>query len=196
MKTIRYLLFLLSLTLLTGCASVKGLKNFASCDFEFKNVSNVRLANIDVSGIKSYDHLSIKDTPKLLAAFAKKKLNLNFVVNVGVKNPNAQTARLDGLDYILWIDNAKILTGSMDKQISLGAKQSGTLSLPFSFNLFDFFSGKSSTKMISYAFGLATSNADNSRVKVSIKPYFAVGKQTIKLPAYVTVGGDKIMPKQ
>jgi len=84
----------------------------------------------------------------------------------------------------------------MNKQMSIGANQSGTLALPFSFNLFDFFSGKSSSKMISFALGLATNSADNSRVKVSIKPYFAVGKQTIKLPAYVTVGGDKIMPKQ
>ncbi|MCR5568036.1 MAG: LEA type 2 family protein [Paludibacteraceae bacterium] len=196
MKLTKYLFLMLTLALLTGCASVKGLKNFASCDFDFKSVSNVRLANVDVSNIKSYNNLSLKDTPKLLAAFAKKELNLNFNVNVDVKNPNSQTARLDGLDYILWIDNAKILTGSMNKQMSIGANQSGTLALPFSFNLFDFFSGKSSSKMISFALGLATNSADNSRVKVSIKPYFAVGKQTIKLPAYVTVGGDKIMPKQ
>ncbi len=194
MKAIKYLFLMLSIVLLSGCASVKGLKNFASCDFDFKSVSNVKLATIDVSNLKSASSLSIKDTPKILAAFAKKKLNLNFNVNVVVKNPNDATARLDGLDYILWIDNAKILTGSMPQQLSLGAKQSGTLSLPFSFNLFDFFSGKSSSKMISYAIGLATNNADNSRVKVSIKPYFAVGKQTIKLPAYVTIGGDKIMP--
>lgn len=194
MKIAKYLFLMLTIVLLSGCASVKGLKNFASCDFDFKSVSNVKLATIDVSNLKSASSLSIKDTPKILAAFAKKKLNLNFNVNVAVKNPNDATARLDGLDYILWIDNAKILTGSMNQQMSVGAKQSGTLTLPFSFNLFDFFSGKSSSKMISYAIGLATNNADNSRVKVSIKPYFSVGKQTIKLPAYVTIGGDKIMP--
>lgn len=195
-KTLKFLLLLLVTLGLTGCASVKGLKNFVDCSFDFNSVSNVRLASIDITNAKSIKSLKITDAPKILSAISNKSLGLSLNVNVDVKNPNNQAARLDGFDYILWIDDMEMLSGSMDKQLNVGANQKSTLAIPFTLNLSQILTPKKLGSTGSFAFGLATDNADNSRVKVSLKPYFTIGSKTIKFPSYITIGGDKIMPSK
>ncbi|MCQ2192757.1 MAG: LEA type 2 family protein [Paludibacteraceae bacterium] len=196
MRLLKTLLLVVATLALTGCASVKGLKNFAECKFNFNNVSDVSVASINVQRVKSFKDLSLSDAPKIVQAFTKKNVPLNLNVNVSVRNPNDQDARLDGLDYILWIDDIEMLTGTMNKQMNIGANQTGTLTLPFSMNLLDIFKKKTASSLFDFACGLATDNADASRVKVSIKPYFTVAKKVVKFPSYVTIGGDKLMPKK
>lgn len=182
--------------LLASCASVKGLKNFAECKFDYKSVTDVKVASIDVSNIKSVKSLKLTDTPKILSALKSKNLPLDLNVNLNVKNPNDAEARLEGFDYILWIDDIEMISGAMDKKLNVGANQREVLSIPFTVNLLSVLSKEKIGPMADFAFGLANDKADASRVKVSIKPYFSMRGKTIKFPSYITVGGDKVMPKK
>ena len=195
------ILFLLSspalcLSLLIGCSSVQGVKNFSNCQFNYKDVTNIRLASIDVSHIRSPKDLSYVDLLQLIPAFKDKSLGMNMNVNINVTNPNPDEAKLEGVDYIVWVDEREVLTGNMDKKISIGANQTEVLSLPVSINLLNMATFSTMDALLEFAIGLAADNPDASRMKVSLKPYFNVGKKKMKMPFYVTVGGDKIMPKK
>lgn len=194
----KYLKFLLPVLLLGALAAyflLGGLKNFAECRIAFKSVSNVRLQGIDLSNKQSYKNLKWADAATLLAAYANKQLVLDMDVDMTVKNPNDETAQLDGMDYILWIDDQEMLSGTVNEKIAIEGLQTATVSLPLSLNLYDAVKDKKLEPMAELALSLATDQAESSRVKVSLKPFFTIGGKTLKFPNYITIGGDQLMPK-
>ncbi len=198
MKKILFLVSIpaLCLLLLVGCSSVQGVKNFSNCQFNYKDITNIQLASIDVSHIRSPKELSYVDLLQLIPAFKDKSLGLNMNVNINVTNPNPNEAKLEGVDYIIWVDEREVLAGNMDKKISIGSNQTEVLSIPVSVNLLNMATFTTLDALVEFAFGLATDNPDASRMKVSLKPYFNIGNKKVKMPFYVTIGGDKIMPKK
>lgn len=170
-------------------------KNFTNCEFKFGRVSNVVLADVDVTHVKSVKKLNILDAAKLLAALQKKDLKMDLTVDLNVKNPNDEPAQLDGMDYILWIDDKQVAEGTMDQKVAVGAKEEQVVSLPCKVDLLDVLSSDKIESIADFALGLASDNADASRVKVSLKPYFTIAGETVKFPSYITVGGDMMMPK-
>jgi len=185
---------LVVVAILVGCASLSGLKNFANCKFDFNSVTDVTLCGITVNNKRNISDFSMADGVKLIEAFSSKSFPLALNVNVDVKNPNTATARLDGFDYILWIDDVKMTSGSMTKQVSVGANEKIVMPVNFTIDLLNILKSESRDKLISFGSGLATNNADASRVKLSIKPYLTIGGSVMKFPSYITIGGNKIMP--
>ena len=177
-----------------GCAALSGLQSFAKCNFDFNSVTDVSLCGINVNTKKGIKDFGVTDALKLANAITSKSFPLSLNVNVDVQNPNTATARLDGFDYILWIDDVKMTSGTMNKQISVGANQKVMMPVNFTIDLLDILKSQSRDKLVSFGCGLATNNADASRVKLSIKPYFTIGGSVMKFPSYITVGGNKLMP--
>ena len=182
------------MVILAGCSALSGLTSFAKCNFDFNSVTDVTLCGINVNNKKSVKDFNVTDALKLANAFTSKSFPLALNVNVDVKNPNTTTARLDGFDYILWIDDVKMTSGSMTKQVSVGANEKVMMPVNFTVDLLEILKSESRDKLISFGSGLATNNADASRVKLSIKPYFTIGGSVMKFPSYITIGGNKIMP--
>lgn len=182
-------------TMMTCCSYIGGLKNVADCEFKFRSVSDVKIGSVDLSDKQTYKNLKVSDVAQLMLGYASKKLMLDMNVNMKVHNPNDQVAQLDGMDYILFIDEQKMLEGVTKDQLKIEAKSDGVYSLPVTLNLYDVVQDKKLQPMAEFALGLATDNADASRVKVSIKPFFTFGQDTVRFPSYITIGGDQIMPK-
>lgn len=171
MKSLKLIIAAVMTIALVGCNSVTGLKNFADCKFKFNSVSNVKLADIDLTNKKSYSNFKLTDLATLGVAYAKKELMLDMNVNMVVNNPNEQPAQLDGMDFILWIDDEKMLDGTMNQKVKIEAGEDAVVSLPISMNLYESIKDKKINAMAEFALGLATNKADNSRVKVSVKPF-------------------------
>lgn len=196
MKTLKLALTALIITILSGCSSVTGLKNISECEFQLKSVSDVKLGNVDLSDKKSYKNLKLGDIAVLMAGYAKQNLMLDMNVNMKVHNPNDQVAQLDGMDYILYIDDRQMVEGETKEKIKIEANSDDLISLPVSLNIYDAVKDKKLQTMAELSMGLATDNADASRVKIAIKPFFTFGKDTLRFPSYITIGGDEIMPKK
>ncbi|MBR6251271.1 MAG: hypothetical protein IKR17_08785 [Bacteroidales bacterium] len=193
----RYLiLVVLVASLMVACTSMNELVAFSKCDFNFKSVTDVRLANLDVSRLRNYSEMSPIDAIQLVSALGSGKLNLDLTVNVNARNNNPTKASLSGFDYILWIDDVQMLDGSMEQQFDIQPGASVNMPMRFSIDLWKVLRSESRDKILNFGFGLATKNADVSRVKLSLKPYLRVGDTVTKFPSYITIGGDKIMPKK
>ncbi len=196
MKNLKIFAALLMVLAFTACNSITGLKNFSDCEFKFSSVSNVKLAGIDITNKKTYSNFKAIDLTALGVAYLQKELMLDLNVNMNVKNPNTQPAQLDGMDYILWIDDQQMLEGTMNEKVKIAGGESANVALPISLNLYESIKDKKLAPMAEFALGLATNKAESSRVKVSIKPFFTIMDKTVKFPTYITIGGDEIMPKK
>lgn len=195
MKTLKLALTAIIFTILSSCSSVTGLKNMSECKFQFKSISNVKLGNIDLSNKKSYKSLKLGDIAVLMAGYAQKNLMFDMNVNMKVHNPNNQAAQLDGMDYILYIDDQQMLEGETKEKVRIEANSDNVITLPVEMNFYDAVKDQKLQTMAELAMNLATDDAEASRVKIAIKPFFTFGKDTLRFPSYITIGGNQIMPK-
>jgi len=191
----KVLLFVVAaICLMSSCAMLQSAASLKNCNFAMKNVTDVSVAGINLTNKASFKDVSATDVLKLGTAYLTKSFPLSFNVNVNVTNPNPVTATLAGLDYILWIDDVKMTSGSMTQSLSVAQNQTVVMPLNFSIDLLNILKGESKDKILSFGCGLATGNPDVSRVKVSFKPAFNIGGTVHKWPTYITIGGNKIMP--
>ena len=194
MKKNLLLIMAVVLSVLAGCSAIQSAASLKSCKFAMKNVTDVSVAGVNLTNKSSLKDVSATDVLKLGTAYLTKSFPLSFNVNVNVTNPNSVPAKLAGLDYILWIDDVKMTSGSMNQSLSVAQNETAVMPLNFSIDLLNILQGESKDKILSFGCGLATGNPDVSRVKVSFKPSFNVGGSVIKSPAYITIGGNKLMP--
>ncbi|MCQ2253528.1 MAG: LEA type 2 family protein [Bacteroidales bacterium] len=178
----------------SGCKAISGLTNFSKCDFDFNSVSDVSLCDINVGSKTGLTDFGLQDALKIANAFAAKSFPLSLNVNVDVKNPNQTTARLDGFEYILWIDDMRMTSGSMTKQLIVTGNQTAVMPVNLTFDIYELMAKNGKDKLVSLACGLACTDSAKSRVKLSIKPYFTIGNTTMRFPAYITIGGNRLMP--
>lgn len=170
-------------------------KSFVNCEFRFEKVSKVLLADIDITHKNGIGGLGFSDAAKLLSALQQKNLKMDLGIDLMVSNPNDVPAVLDGMDYILWIDGGQVAEGSLEQEVSVAAKQEAVVTLPCEIDVYDVLTSDKLESISDFAFGLANGNADASRLKISLKPYFTIAGETVKFPSHITIGGDRLMPK-
>ncbi|MBP5456167.1 MAG: LEA type 2 family protein [Paludibacteraceae bacterium] len=171
-------------------------KNFVNCEFKFGRVSNVVLADVDITHVDDVKKLSFKDAAKLLSAAGSGKLDMDLTVELLVKNPNEEPAHLDGIDYLLYIDDKQVAEGSLEQKVSIQPQEEQTVVLPCKVDLQDILTSDKLESIADFAFGLANNNVDANRLKVSLKPYFTIAGETVKFPSYITVKGETMLGRK
>ncbi|MDL2213834.1 hypothetical protein LJC72_06710 [Bacteroides sp. OttesenSCG-928-D19] len=192
---IKITLLLLLLPLLSGCDVAKqvgGVLNVVNCKYDYNSIANINLAGIEVN-----QGLSITNIARATTLLSGKQASvpLNFTLNLDVTNPNQSAAFLNGLDYILSIDDIQFTTGSLSQTLNVPGGGKGLLPLTIGFDLAGLLTSDtrdSVTGVIKNFLGLGDSK---SNVTLQIRPTFLVGNVAIPSPAYIPVsfafGGKK-----
>lgn len=189
----KIILLLVAFVALAAFFYFRTAKNFVNCEFAFDRVSSVVLADVDITNVKSLKKLNLLDGAKLLSALGNKEATLDLGVDLNVKNPNDEPARLDGMDYILYIDERKVVEGSMEQQVLIDGMAETKIVLPCKVNVHDILSSDNIDSIADFAFGVANNNVDTKRMKIDIKPYFTIAGKTVKFPTYITIRGDQML---
>lgn len=162
--------------------------NLANCEFRIRSVTDIQLAGIDVNRISNIKDLTWSDAQKLMVALTKSTFPLSFIVNIDARNPNVTTAGLNNLDYIVFIDDIQMTSGTFNQPISI-PPNNGTSSIPMQMtvDLKQVLQGKSADAMLNFAMNLSGSGGKPTRFKVKLKPYIMVNGQPLSYPGYITV---------
>jgi len=164
---------------------------FTRCEFRLSSVSQLRLAGVQVQNVTSLSDLSLQDAAKLTAAFASGKLPLEFTLNVEARNPNAATAGMNRMDWILLIDGIEMSRGVLDQQVTIPANN-GIASIPMKLNidLMQVLSGKGREAILNFGLNLAGVGNKPSRFTMQLKPTIQVATIPLTYPGYISVGTE------
>ncbi len=174
-----------------GCSVVRQIqetKNFARCEFRLSTVENIRLAGINVQRIRSTRDLALSDLTKFTVALAQPQLPLNLTLNVEVKNPNAETASLNRLEWRMFIDDIELLDGIVAEKVSVAGNGGvSTLPLQISVDLKKALSGRNAEALGNFALNLAGEGNKPTRFMLRVKPTIDVLGFQVEYPDYFDV---------
>ncbi|MBL7906764.1 MAG: hypothetical protein JNL22_17215 [Bacteroidales bacterium] len=164
----------------------------SKCEFRLSSVDQLKLAGVNIQQVKKLSDLSLLDAAKITtAAVSGSSLPLNFTLNVEVKNPNAGSAGLTKLDWILFIDDIQMVSGVNEQRLQVpGNGGTGTIPLTIGVNLKEVLKGKSGDAIANFGLNLAGAGNKPTRITLKAKPTIMVGSQYIAYPGYLTVQNE------
>ncbi len=182
------------LTFFAGCDVVQQAQqavNLVNCDFRIRTVENITLAGVNIQQYKSVKDLNFADVAKITAAAAKQTFPLSLKLNLEGRNPNAASAGLNRIDYILLIDDIQMTEGSLTQSFVI-PPNNGTTIIPMqlTFDLKKVLQGKSLDAVINFGFNLAGAGNKPTRIKIRLRPTIMVGPTELQYPGYITVGTE------
>lgn len=162
----------------------------SKCEFRINTVTDINLAGVNVSNIRDISDIRPLDVLMLTNGVLSNNLPLNFKLNLLVKNPNDQTASLNRIDWILFIDDLQMLEGAINESFSVGPDATSMLPVQIGFNLAEALSDERSDKIIDFALGLAEGSGKTTRVMVKLRPSVMVGQRSITYPGWIEVRNE------
>lgn len=163
---------------------LSGTYNMINCEYSYKSISGM-----SISGMNLSNGLSITSIPKITSILtgSATSIPLNFTLNLNIKNPNQSAAMLNGLQYVVSIDDIQFTTGSINQALNIAAGQSQTLPLSIGVDLATLMKNNSKDAVLNIAKNLIGINSQKSNVSVQLKPTFMIGTVPVTSPMYIPV---------
>ncbi len=185
------LIVCLALLAVTSCVQIKQAMQLAKCDFRLKDVTGLDMAGVNVQKIESFSDISITDIMKITSAFSKGSMPVNFKLNVEIRNPNAEKAALNQLDWILMIDQTEIAKGSTNQRVEvLGNGGVAVMPISITSDLKKVLSSESMASLANMVLNMADASGKPTTLTLKAKPYISIGSATIPYPGYINIKTD------
>lgn len=188
----KLLLVLLSAVFL-GCGvarQIQEAKNFAKCEFRIRSVEGTRLGDVKIQNVKSLKDLSMKKAAEIAMVLGSDKIPLSFTLNLQAKNPNAETASMNKLEWILFIDEHEMVAGVLDHKTEISQNQVAEIPIVISADLREALRGKSRDAMVNLAFNVAGQGDNPTHILLKVKPSIEISGYMIQYPGYIDVKMD------
>lgn len=195
MKALKLMICMFAAAGIVSCDVAKqaqGAYNMVNCKYEYQSLNNLMVSGINVS-----KGLSLMDAPKILGVLTgdKSSVPLGFTVNLGVTNPNATEAMLNGLEYVLAVDGIDFTSGALGNQLSIPAGGTGTLPLAMAFDIATLLKGDTHDAVANVVKNFVGLGNEPSNVTLNIRPSFNVAGYKVTSPVYIPIsfsfGGKK-----
>lgn len=175
----------------TSCRQIKELQSFAKCDFRLATVENTTLAGVNVQQVRSIRDLNFAQAAKITQSYAGGSLPLNLVVNLQVKNPNATTAAMNSVDWIMLIDDKEIVDGTLNERIQIEPNGGvSTLPIRISADLRKILNSMPADEAVNMGLGLTGNGDKPTRITLKVKPSIMVGQTVVKYPGFIRVNQE------
>jgi LEA14-like dessication related protein len=184
------LIMLILVQAMVSCDVTKQAKtaiNLVNCEFRLVSAENIMIAGVSVDAYRSVKDLGIADFAMVMGAIAQPELPLSLNLNIEVKNPNTEAAGINGIEYIIFIDDIQMVQGSYMQPITIPPSSSAVITVPLKTDLKNSLKGKSMDAILNFGFNLAGVSHVPTRFKVKLKPSILVGTSTLSYPGYITV---------
>lgn len=188
--------FLLLINFQFGCSGVNNtIDNAKRLQFKLGSVDNFNLAGVKLNNVNSIKDLNILDGAALLAAFTGGKLDAAFTVNLIAKNPDTypggskeSSSLIKSLDWRLLIDGTEMLTGEIDKPITVpGVGQSTTIPIPVKIDMAKLIGNGGYEKLINLALSIGGKSGNSSKLTLKIQPTIDTFLGGISYPGEIDV---------
>jgi LEA14-like dessication related protein len=176
---------------LHSCSFLKEVTAFGKCEFRTTTLEDPELAGVDVSRIQSFGDIGITDMAAITTAIMRGYLPLSFTLNLEARNPNPATAAMNRLEYLAFIDDVQVASGSLNDRIEIPANGGvTTIPLQLQTDLIEVLSKDSRQALVNFGLNLADAGNRPTRVSIKVKPTILIGGIELVYPGYFTVKYD------
>lgn len=170
-----------------SCDILKQMVTFTKCEFKMNSLTNTKLVGINIQNKNSFSDLTFMDAANATRTLLSGELPLSFNLNIETKNPNASTAAMQKMEWIIYIDDIKITTGVVDQQITIPPGETRNIPIAIKLDLKKLFNDKTKTALLNFGFNLADAGNYPTRVRLDIKPTINVAGIPIEYPGYFSL---------
>src|SRR5699024_1938440 len=146
---------------------------------------------VTISGVNvsNGNGLSMTTVAKLTSILTGKATSIpvNFTLNLDVNNPNRSDAFLNGLQYIISVDNIQLTTGTLDQALRVASGETRSLPLTIGLDSAPLMTNSTKDSLLNVAKNLAGMGTKQSNITIQLKPSFLVGNTSIASPVYIPV---------
>ncbi len=184
---------LLGTVVLSGCQTLRELTALQRVDFALDRVRNLRLAGVELDGIRSVSDVGGLDLARIAAAVASGDLPLEMDVLVDALNPadNPTQARLVRMDWTLLLENRETVSGSLANAVVLEPGVTTSIPISVGLDLVDFFEG-SSRDLVDLVLSLAGEGGSTKNVALRALPTIDTALGPIQYPTPITVVSGEV----
>jgi len=184
----RLLIYVSILLLFPGCSILSELTALTKCEFSFHSAQDPSACGIDISSRHSYSDFSFVDGQLIAGNLLRGTLPFGITANVEVMNPGVNTAAVNTIEWIAYIDDIQVAQGSVNDRIEVtpgGGKS--MIPIRIQTDLFDYLEGDNPRTMLNFALNLVDAGNQPTRLSMKIKPSVMIGGQTIYYPGFFTI---------
>ncbi len=134
------LLFVITVSL-SSCRYFREITSLRKVEFGIEEISNTRLADIDVGTIESIQDLRADHLARIMAAFSEDELPLRFDLRLTAANPkeNPVDARLVTMDWKLFLNDRETISGTFDDSTVIPPGENRQITVPVELDLLRFY---------------------------------------------------------
>jgi len=158
--------------------------NITKCEYKYNSISSLNLAGMNLS-----NGISPLNIPKIISLLngTASSIPLDFTLNLDVKNPNNTIAAMNGLEYIISIDEIQFTTGKVNQRLNIASGATQSLPLTIGVDLATLMKNNSKSAVENIAKNFLGIGSEKSNVKLQIKPTFMVGSRAVTSPVYIPI---------
>lgn len=176
-------------TLMTSCdvaQQAMGAYNMTKCEYSYHSVDNLSLSGVKLSGGLSLSPANLLKLSSLLSGNAS-SIPLDMTLNVNVKNPNTTAALLNGLAYVISIDDIEFTTGQLQQQLNIASGATSVIPIRIGVDLATLMRNNSKDAVLNIARNIVGISGSKSKVTLQLKPTFMLGSTPVTSPVYYPV---------
>ena len=159
-----------------GCGVVKELTNLSRLQFRLEGVQSVTLGGLSVNNKTSLRDFSSLDILRLSTGMIRGDLPLEFLLNVEVKNPNAENNvksnfTLSSFPWRLLLNGKETVQGNISSPVKIpGHKYLSQIPVRIKFNLVNFITDGGYKEFINLALNLVRKSNTPTQLELFAKP--------------------------
>ena len=177
-----------TLIVTTSCRQILELNRLAKCQFRLQEISNTKLANVDLQSVRKLSDIGAINFAKLTAGFATGSLPLKFTANIEVKNPNQKLAALNKIEWIAFFDDIELVKGTVSKRVEIAPNKTAVIPIEIQCDVRKILSKKNLDALINLALNLTNiGSSSKSSIGIKIKPSIRILNKEISYPTYFTI---------
>ncbi|MCH8942455.1 MAG: hypothetical protein IIA48_08490 [Bacteroidetes bacterium] len=188
---IKKILFVLTFSFVfAGCGVVKQITNLSRLQFRLVNIDSITLGRVNFTNKTSIKDLSSLDVLKLSSSFIRGDIPLGFVLNIEVKNPNAENSvsskddfKISSFPWRLLLNGREAIAGNISSPINIpGNKEISYIPVSIKFNLVKFIKDKGYESLIDLALNLARQKNLPTQLELFARPVINTPMGNIDYP--------------
>lgn len=183
-------IILSTIFLLCGCDvfnQIGGAYNLSQCKYDYKSIDNIEIAGVNLGKGKSLSIANLATLSTILAGNNLQTIPFTMMLNLDVKNPNEVAAFLNGLDYMIELDDMEFANGKLDVPLRIEPGKSAVLPLAIGIDLKSIMNRYSKDKVTPEVSKFIGISPGQTKVTVKLWPKVLIGNTPIKSPTYIPV---------